>query len=176
MDLKMTETNNGGDLIALTNDLALIEGFENMPYLALFGGNVRASTTNKRLENEQAYDWWGNNLLMPNDASLQLNSLTERTLLQVPLTSSGRIQIEQAIKKDLNFMTPFTIVNVTTSIISTDSILIGIQFRKPDNPEKKEFVYIWDATIQELYAVAFESQAGAITVKIFDQTFDFAFE
>ena len=37
MDLKLIETGNGGDLVKLGDNLELINGFQNMPYLAKIG-------------------------------------------------------------------------------------------------------------------------------------------
>lgn len=144
MDLKVIETGNGGDLTKNGSDLAMVFSFENMPYLALFGGNVEAVTPQKRLESEQAFDFWGNSLLFTNDTSIQFNSLTEKTLQITPLTSSGRLIIENAIKSDLEFMAPFAEVTVTTQIISTDRIDILIGLKEPGNLTEKRFIYIWE--------------------------------
>jgi len=144
MDLKVIETGNGGDITKNGSDLAMVFSFENMPYLALFGGNVEAVTQQKRLESEQAFDFWGNSLLFINDTSIQFNSLTEKTLQETPLTSSGRLIIENAIKADLEFMAPFAEVTVVTEIVATDQINIGIGIKKPDNLEEKRFIYIWE--------------------------------
>jgi len=143
MDLEVLESLNGGDLIKNGNDLAMVFSFENMPYLALFGGNVKESTPTVRKEAQQAFDWWGNSLFI-NEPSIQINSLTERTLLSVALTSSGRLIIEEAIKADLEFMREFAIVKVETEIIATDVIRIAIGLTKPDNLELNEFVFIWE--------------------------------
>lgn len=142
MDLQVIETGNGGDLIKNGNDLALVYSFENMPYLAMFGGN-KESVTRPRLETEQAFDWFGNSLFFPNDESLQFNSLTEKALDTIPLTSAGRILIENEIKKDLQFMQPFAEITVKTSIPQTDTLLINIKIEEPDNLQAKEFIYIW---------------------------------
>lgn len=150
MDVLLIETGNGGDLVKKGNDLAMIYGFENMPYLALFGGNKDFPSSTSRVGNEQAFDWWGNNLLFPNDSRQWFSSLTETALHKIPLTSSGRLQIESAIKKDLEFMGPFAEVKVATEIISTDHIKITIGIKQPDNLQEKEFIFIWDATKAEL--------------------------
>lgn len=142
MDLQVIETGNGGDLIKNGNDLALVYSFENMPYLAMFGGN-KESGTGPRLETEQAFDWFGNSLFFPNDESLQFNSLTEKALDTIPLTSAGRILIENEIKKDLQFMQSFAEITVKTSIPQTDTLLINIKIEEPDNLQAKEFIYIW---------------------------------
>lgn len=150
MDLKLVEEGNGGDLVKNNTDIAVILGFQNMPYLAMFGGNTEGSTPTNRVAGEQAFDWWGNSLLMANDQAIQFNSLTEKTVKEVPLTSSGRVLIEQAIKKDLEFMQQFAQVLVETSITSTDKILISIRIQQPDNLQVKEFIFIWDTSRQEL--------------------------
>lgn len=145
MDLELLETGNGGDLNKKGNDLVVVFGFENMPYLGMFGGNKEA-VTKPRIESQQSFDYWGNNLLMPNEPSIQFNSLTEKTLETVALNSAGRLLIEEAIKTDLAFMSPFAEITVTTTIISTDHLRIGIGLKQPDNLQEKQYIYIWDAT------------------------------
>jgi hypothetical protein len=82
-DILIYETGNGGDLLLRGNDMATVTGLENSPYLALFGGS----------------NWWGNYL-----TDNKFLSLTEDTLLDVALTSSGRKKIEDAILKDLEYL------------------------------------------------------------------------
>lgn len=150
MDLALFEAKgNGGDYIRKTNDLYVIDGFQSMPYISLFGGNTEASTKINRPEAVQAFDFWGNSLI-PNNASIQFNSETERTLMNTALTSAGRIVIENAVKKDLAFMSDFADVTVQVSIISTDKVRIYIKIMQPDNLQNKEFIYIWSATRREL--------------------------
>jgi hypothetical protein len=145
-DLKVIEDFNGGDIVLAGNDLTVIQGWENMPYLGMFGGN-EMSTPVRRLENEQAFDWWGNSLMTP---SLQINSLTETLLRKTALNSSGRVLIEQAVKRDLEFMTPFSIVSVDVSIDGPSRVNILCKIKEPNNIKEKEFVYIWDGTRQDL--------------------------
>ncbi len=151
MDVQVIESSgNGGDLVKTDKDIVTIEGLQNMVYIALFGGNVEASTPTERLESELAFDWWGNSLLHPNELAAQFNSETERRLLEVSLNSAGRIQIEEAIRKDLEFMSEFSTVEVSASIISTDRIEILVRIQEPDNLEGNAFIFLWDATNQEL--------------------------
>lgn len=153
MDLELQESGNGGDLVKKPKDISVIYGFQNMVYLALFGGNVEASTPVTRLENEQAFDYWGNNLFFKDDPSVQFNSETERVLNQVALNSSGRITIEESVKRDLQFMTEFAKLEIIVSIISVDKVQILINVIKPNNLESVEFIYIWDSTIRELIGI-----------------------
>lgn len=150
MDLELKDIGNGGEIIKNSKDVSVIFGLENMPYLGMFGGNVEASTPVVRGSDEQAFDWWGNNLLSPNDQSLQMNSSTERILKTTPLTSSGRKIIEEAVKNDLKFMRDFAEVTVSVSIESTNRVRIDIKLIRLDNLNEKAFVYIWDATNNEL--------------------------
>jgi hypothetical protein len=156
MDIAVVETGNGGDLVKAGNDLAQQSGWGNMPYLAMFGGNVEQSTPMTRVATEQAKDWWGNNLLFAQDQSVQFNSETERTLQNVPLTSSGRILIQQAVEKDLEFMKSFAIIKVRVTIIGLDTVEIFVAVAQPSNlngrvPDQyKGYIFIWDATAKEL--------------------------
>lgn len=150
MDLKVIESGNGGDLVKTSKDLTVISGLGNMVYLGLFGGNVKASTPQKRLESEEAYDFWGNSLFNQNDPDVQFNSLTERTLNNVALSSSGRLRIEQAVIKDLEFMKQFAIVTPSVSIPETDKVLIYVKVQEPDNVQEQAFTFIWDATKNEV--------------------------
>ena len=176
MDVKLIETGNGGDVRRKTKDIFVIEGLENMPYLALFGGNVNASTPTRRLVNEQAFDWWGNNLLFPNDQGRQFNSLTESRLIDTPLTSSGRIRLEEALKEDLKFMKPFADISVSVTIISTDKVKMLVTVQEPNNLQAKEFVYIWDATKKEIEIPFDEDNPPIPGVSGFDYLFDFEVE
>ena len=100
MDVKLTEQNNGGDLTLNNNDLALVYGVENMPYLAMFAGD----------------DFWGNDLLLSEKFRAYLAE-TERVLLSVALNSQGRIEIENAVKRDLQFL--LDIVQGSTLTVQT---------------------------------------------------------
>lgn len=177
MDLELIETGNGGDIIKNRKDVSVIFGFENSPYLSMFGGNVLQSTQPERLVSEQSYDFWGNNLLMFGDDSIQFNSLTERALLETPLNSAGRVLIEEAVKKDLQNMQDYCDVKVEVIIPIQDHLIIAIRLQKLGNIERRDFIYIWDATNQELIdRQNRKSNGGRVTtVRIFDDSFDLSF-
>lgn len=144
MDVKVIETGNGGDLTKNGNDLAMVFSFENMVYLALFGGNKEAVTPQKRISSEQAFDYWANSLLFPQDTGLQFNSITEKTLETTALTSVGRLTIEDAVKADLEFMAAFAEVSVSSQIVSSDRIDISVKVNEPGNLTERRFIYIWE--------------------------------
>ena len=148
-DLKMIETGDGGDFVFTGKDLELIDGFQNMPYLALFGGNTESITKEFR-PTEQRFDWWGNTLLMDNNSAIQWNSETEKLLNESALSTSARLKIEQAAKTDLAFFKAFSSITITASIPTVDRFRINIEIVEPETQESTEFVYIWDSTQREL--------------------------
>lgn len=150
MDILFLENFNGGDIEVKGNTVVTTEGFETMVYLALFGGNTQANTPTARNADEQAFDYWANSLLWPQTPEVQFNSLTERTLQNTPLSSAGRLTIEEAVKADLAFMAPFARIAVTTAITGPDRLQININIIRPDNLEEKQFIFVWDATLQNL--------------------------
>lgn len=143
-DIVIYETGSGGDLQLLGNDIASTSGLFNMVYMAWFGGNPEASTTGNELESELRDDWFGNALLFENEKQVQFNSLLEKTLNETALDSSGRITIEEAAKKDLEFMKDIADVSVSVSILSDDRVSITARLKEPENIEVKEFQLIWD--------------------------------
>lgn len=134
-DVAIIETGNGGDIQLQGNDLAIVNSIENMPYLAMFGGNPGFPTKNTITESE-SFDWWGNGLLIPNNPNNQFNSLTENLLNTIALNSSGRIQIENAIKNDLKFMETFAVISVSVSIVATDKISVQLTIKQNDSSIK----------------------------------------
>ena len=97
-DLLIRETGNGGDLVLKGNDLAMVSGAENMPYLSMFGG----------------VNWWGNDLLLGEDIDLQFNSESEAAINDISLNSAGRVALENA-------------ASVSGMILTTECALIDIK-------------------------------------------------
>lgn len=178
MDLELQETLNGGDLIKTTQDISVIYGFENFPYLAMFGGMVAQSTPVRRNRAEQTFDFWANSLLFPRNGSVQMNSETERTIKKTPLNSFGLTVIQAAVVKDLAFMRSFCSVGISVTMSGINKITIAIKLIRPDNLTQSIYVFIWDATNNELTERLVANTGGGTIgqFKIFDQTFDFSFE
>lgn len=129
MDARFTETGNGGDLTLITNDIAVVFGVENMPYLAMFGGASH----------------WANDLLFTGPGQAFV-AQTETALMANALSSQGRANIEQAIKNDLQFLLdefPGTKLTVSVAIVSDiridiNILLNGQQINYLWNPKKYE--------------------------------------
>jgi len=118
-DLLIYEVGEGGDLLLRGNDLVHVKGYENAPYLAMFGGNK----------------WWANYL-----TKNKFQSKTEQVLYTTPLTSSGRVTIENAILSDLTFLNdiPGTKYSVSTKITNSNRLEISISING------NTFMYVWN--------------------------------
>ena len=139
MDIAVLESGDGGDFMLIGNDLKMVFGIENQPYLAMFGGNKEASTKNEVVE-AQSFDWYGNNLIMRGDQSIQMNSEFEKALDNIELTSAGRVRLVDTIKRDLRFMSVYGKVEITGSIVATDRFDVEILIKQ--NNGQKQIVVI----------------------------------
>lgn len=144
IDVRMFESGNGGDILLRGNDFVSSFSFESMPYLGMFGGNPGFPTPRVRKSEEEAFDYWGNSLLFADAPEEQFNSITEYTLSNVTLNSGGRLEIEEAVKKDLSFMTAFSDINVNVSILGDAKVGIAIDVIRANNEVDKKFLFIWD--------------------------------
>lgn len=162
MDLEVVENGDGGELVKTVKDLSVIYGWENNPYLAMFGGNPGFVSPSTIPAGQQNFDWWGNNQLMPNDPNSQFNSLTEYTLNTVALNSGGIQQIQDAVTQDLNFMLDFASIAVNVSLTGPDRVQIMIAIQQPDNLQTQLYVFLWDATKKELTAKEFATIAKKV--------------
>lgn len=136
MDLLLIETGNGGDVQLNGNDYAKALGIENQVYLAWFGGNVEQSTK-PGVVLAQSFDYWANGLLMGSNPSIQYNSEFERALRNVSLTSSGRVELEAAAKKDLEFLKDMGITyTIQVAITDTDRVEILLKLYTDTLQEK----------------------------------------
>lgn len=149
-DLKIIETGSGGDVVLKGNDLQTINGLQNMPLLALFGGNPGAPTTGPSEDGEESFDWWGNYVLNPNRPAVWFNSYLENLLNNISITPIVLDKINQTVKKDLRFLSDFATIEVTSSIPYVDTLKINITITELSSGEENEFTYIWNATESEL--------------------------
>lgn len=147
MDLRIIESKSGGDLVFECGDLRLIAEVYNQPYLARFGGNRAASTTDQLLENEQRGDYWGNILLLENRPNEQFNSKFEKALNEVELSSSGRVKLERIASDDMDYLDGFANADTKLSIESADRVKLTDAVTVGGNTN---FTYIWDNAKDEI--------------------------
>ncbi len=143
-DILLYDNGTGGDIHISGNDLALGETFFQSIYLALFGGNIEASTIGNELKEQERKDYWANELFFKDNREKQFNSETENILSKTALSSKGRIEIKKAVEKDLRFLTSIVDVFVDVSILTHNRVEIKIRTTKKSNSEQKEFQLVYD--------------------------------
>ncbi|PXX26283.1 hypothetical protein C7967_11545 [Thalassospira sp. 11-3] len=149
-DIAISEFGSGGDVAIIGNDLALSEKLLQAIYIALFGGNLEAVTQGNELEGQERNDYWANGLLWSDENNKQFNSVTENTLCNVVLNSSGRLQILSAVEKDLEFLSGIANVDVDVSILTYNRVEISVKISRLDNLQEKQLQMVFDNAKNEL--------------------------
>lgn len=149
-DIHLFETGSGGDFAIVNNDLLMGESLYQQIYLALFGGNIEASTKPSYLESEERFDYWGNSLIWKDAKTKQFNSETERTLRNVALNSSGRLSILQAVNNDLDYLKGVVDFTVEVGIESVSRISITVSFSEKTNQQDKVLQMVWNNSKNEV--------------------------
>jgi len=149
-DLGVFENGNGGEITIQNNDVLLADQLYQQAYIALFGGNVEANTRGDEVAGQIRQDWWGNSYLFGNTPNKQFNSETERALNNNPLTSKGSINIINAVKTDLKYLSSVASVTVDATVLSAAKIVILITLTIPKNNQTAVMQITWDNAKNEL--------------------------
>ena len=149
-DILLRETGSGGDFSVISNDLVLSDVLYQQFYLALFGGNIKASTKQSYLENEERLDFWGNALVWATNKARQFNSETERVIQEIVLNSSGRMKIIQAVKDDLAYLEPLINFEVEVNLLNQNRLAIIITFTEKTNQQNKSLQFVIDSSKNEV--------------------------
>lgn len=154
-DIHLFEIGSGGDFAIVNNDLLMGESLYQQIYLALFGGNIQASTKPSYLASEERFDYWGNSLIWKDVKTKQFNSKTERTLGNVALNSSGRLSILQAVNNDLDYLKGVVDFVVEVGIESVSRISITVNFSEKTNQQDKVLQMVWNNSKNEVIITKF---------------------
>lgn len=149
-DIHLFETGSGGDFAILNNDLLMSETLYQQIYLALFGGNIEASTKASYLESEERFDYWGNSLIWNDSKTKQFNSETERVLGSVALNSSSRLSIIQAVNKDLDYLKSVIDYSIEVAIENVSSLSISVSFSGKTNQQNRLLQMVWNNLKKEV--------------------------
>lgn len=144
VDFSIYESGNGGDLLIVNDDIALADSLLQLVYLCLFGGNIESSTNGNERPNELRSDWWANSLLFGVNRGKQFNSLTERTLKNTPLSSSGRVAIQSAVDQDLSELRIIADIKSEVIIKTNNRVEISIKLNKYKGKEDVSFQFLWN--------------------------------
>jgi len=97
-DVFLFQTVNEGDVVFENGDLRMSTGLQTVVYLSLFGGNSDDSG-----QDVTTFDWWGN--YGETDTARQYRSETQYILRNTsPLTSADLLRVEDAAKRDLQWL------------------------------------------------------------------------
>lgn len=149
-DISLFETGSGGDFAIEQNDLLMGETIYQQIYIALFGGNIEASTKISYLESEERFDYWGNSLFWGKEKSKQFNSETERAIQNNALNSSGRLNIIQAMNVDLNYLKNVIDYVADVRILSTNKLALSVSFKGKENQQDKSLQMVYDNAKKEV--------------------------
>lgn len=149
-DILLFESGASGDFAILDDDLLMGESLYQQIYLALFGGNIEASTKLVYTEKEERFDYWGNALIWGDQSTVQFNSETERTIQNNALNSSGRLAIIQACNQDLAYLSDVITFSVEVSISSVNKLEITINFTEKTNQQDRQLVLVYENAKNEL--------------------------
>lgn len=149
-DILLYETGQGGDFAIIEDDLSMGESLYQQIFLALFGGNIEASTKINYLETEERFDYWGNSLIWKTEISKQFNSQTERTIQNTTLNSSGRLTILRAVNVDLDYLKSILNFTADVQILGRDNLRIIVQFSEKTNQQDRVLQIIYDNAKKEV--------------------------
>jgi hypothetical protein len=149
-DILLFEAGAGGDFAIINDDLAMGETLYEQIYLALFGGNIEASTKLNYLPTEERNDYWGNSLIWKDQKDLQFNSETERAIQNNALNSSGRLKILQAVETDLAYLKSMLKMTTEVQILGRDNLQIIVNFTEVQNQQNRALKLVYSNAKNEI--------------------------
>jgi len=141
-DVKLSQTNDDGEITVTDGITEMSGGLETMAYLCLFGGNEDDDG-----RDDNPFNWWGN--LDENETANQYRSETQNLLQALPAITGNLRRIEGAANRDLDVFTEEKIassVNVAVSIPGINRIRIIIDIEANGEESSFEFTENWKAT------------------------------
>ena len=130
-DVKLFQTDDGGNIIVEDGLVAMAGGLETAAYLSLFGGN---EDDDGRSDN--SLTWWGN--LDENDPARQYRSETQHLLQALPLTTGNLRRIEDAALRDLTWL-------IGQNIAGLNRVKLTVDIEARGEESRFEFVENWKA-------------------------------
>lgn len=146
IDFVLYETFSGGSKFFYNKDkdLQTTRSLFTYVYVLVFGGNVEATTNGSELPRQKRYDYWGNACFYQNTPEKWFNSEFEKAINKVELSSTGRVELENALKADLKRLEPFGELTATVRIVGSDFIAAEIFLE-----DVGKFSLTWKANLEE---------------------------
>jgi phage gp46-like protein len=140
-DVKLFQTNDGGDITVVNGVTGLSSGLDTAAYLSLFGGNEDDDG-----RPDSPYTYWGN--IDEINPSRIYRSRTQYLLKSLPSTSNNLRRVEDAALIDLNWFTTDKVassINVVASMPGLNKIKLIINIEANGIESSFEFVENWKA-------------------------------
>jgi phage gp46-like protein len=134
-DVLLHQTNDGGDLVIENGLVLLTDGLESAVYLSLFGGNE-----DDPAQSDATHQWWGN--LTETEPARTYRSETQYLLKSLPLIPANLRRVEQAAKRDLQWMLDAalaTSIDVTASIPALNRMQIDVALQTASGTTRLTF-------------------------------------
>lgn len=134
-DVRLYQTDNGGEIDFVAGQAVMDDGLAASVYLSLFGGNDDDSG----LEADEAFEWWGNK--SEPDPARKYRSETQFLLNSLPLVPANLRAVEDAAGRDLAWMvdTIASSVEVTASVPALNTFKLDVAIVVDD--EKYDFAF-----------------------------------
>lgn len=138
-DVKLYQTDDGGEIDVRAGLVGMSGGLETAAYLSLFGGNEDDDG-----RDESPFTWWGN--LDEIDPARRYRSETQHMLQALALTSGNLRRVEDAAIRDLAWLTSSNAassVSVSASILGPNRIKLVVNVEAYGEESRFEFVENW---------------------------------
>ena len=142
-DVLLFQTPDDGDILVEGGIVAMSSGLETAAYVSLFGGN---EDDDGRPDNRAT--WWGN--LGETDPARQYRSETQNLLQAIPATSGNLRRVEDAARRDLNWMITegaASSIAVVASIPALNRVRFDILIAAEGEEASFAFIENWKAAI-----------------------------
>jgi len=141
-DVKLFQTDNGGDITVERGVVELSNGLESTVYLSLFGGNEDDNGTP-----DSPDSWWGN--IGEEQIDRTYRSETQHLLRALPTTSGNLRRIEEAVNRDLAWLIAAGVassVSGSASVTGVNRVTITIDVEAVGPASRFKFVENWKAS------------------------------
>lgn len=139
-DIDLFNTTDGGEIAVELGVIRMTYSPRVAVYLSLFGGNVEDDGIDG-----SPLQWWGN--VIETDEAARFRSRTQHQLTRLPATPSSLNPIEDAARKDLEWMIQegaATRVEVSASIPAVNTVEIAVTL---NGNETMRFAENWKAQL-----------------------------
>lgn len=140
-DVKLFQTIDDGEIAVSGGIVEMSGGLETAAYISLFGGNERDTGSDGNSD-----QYWGNSL--DTAKARKIRSETQNLLRSLPLTSGNLLRVEDAVKRDLQWMVDERVASsleISTSIPALNTLGIEVTVKAEGEESTFTFVENWKA-------------------------------